>query len=68
MMMLLLLPSPSLTALARVLRMSRTQPNIKAVNRPSTALIDCISYRQLIDHRLIVDIPSLGVYREIGRD
>ena len=47
--------------LARVLRMSRTQPNIKAVNRPSTALIDCISYRQLIDHRLIVDIPSLDV-------
>uniref|UniRef100_A0A8C1K5V2 Ubiquitin carboxyl-terminal hydrolase 47 n=1 Tax=Cyprinus carpio TaxID=7962 RepID=A0A8C1K5V2_CYPCA len=38
--------------------MSRTQPNIKAVNRPSTALIDCISYRQLIDHRLIVDIPT----------
>uniref|UniRef100_A0A673LW10 2-oxoglutarate dehydrogenase complex component E1 n=1 Tax=Sinocyclocheilus rhinocerous TaxID=307959 RepID=A0A673LW10_9TELE len=39
--------------LARVLRMSRTQPKIKLLNRPSIALIDCISYRQLINHRLI---------------
>uniref|UniRef100_A0A672M582 ubiquitinyl hydrolase 1 n=1 Tax=Sinocyclocheilus grahami TaxID=75366 RepID=A0A672M582_SINGR len=30
------------------------------LNRPSITLIDCISYRQLIDHRLIVDIPNLN--------
>ncbi len=32
---------------------------MKLLNRPSIAFIDYVSYRQLIDRRLIVDIPSL---------
>ncbi len=31
---------------------------MKLLNRPSIAFIDYVSYRQLIDHRLIVDIPT----------
>ncbi len=31
---------------------------MKLLIRPSTAFIDYISYRQLIDRRLIVDIPN----------
>ncbi len=38
--------------------MSRTHPTMKLLNRPSIAFIDYISYRQLIDHWLIVDIPN----------
>ncbi len=44
---------------ARVLRTSRTHPKMKLLNRPSLAFIDYVSYRQLIDRRLIVDIPSV---------
>ncbi len=34
---------------------------MKLLNRPSIAFIDYISYRQLIDRRLIVDIPTGNV-------
>ncbi len=47
---------------APVLRMSRTHPKMKLFNRPSISFIDYISYRQLIDHRLIVDIPNTYTY------
>ncbi len=48
---------------ARVLRMSRTHPKMKLLNRPSIAFIDYISYRQLIDRRLIVDIPNANTLK-----
>ncbi len=43
----------------RVLRMSRKHPKMKLLNRPSIAFIDYISYQQLIDRRLIIDIPNV---------
>ncbi len=47
---------------------NRTHPKMKLLNRPSIAFIDYISYRQLIDRRLIVDIPSqegFGIYKTV---
>ncbi len=49
--------------LQRVLRTSRTHPKMKLLNRPSIAFIDYVSYRQLIDRRLIVDIPTLCSFK-----
>ncbi len=47
---------------------SRTHPKMKPLNQPSIAFIDYISYRQLIDRRLIVDIPYVYVYVYVTLD
>ncbi len=41
---------------------------MKPLNQPSIAFIDYISYRQLIDRRLIVDIPYVYVYVYVTLD
>ncbi len=40
---------------------------MKLLNRPSIAFIDYISYRQLIDRRLIVDIPNSDTVEDLIR-